>query len=114
MRGGKNRLTPGKVVQTASERERKRCRNTYKVGGADYLTPTSTHIKQKKMIWIRIVITLLVVLLVIYYAMLMLQIAGLLAFSKREITFSRAIKPFYYWIHTGEEPKHKKKSTNKK
>ena len=61
------------------------------------------------MIWIRVFITILVVIMLIYYAMLILQIVGLIKFTNRDIRFSRAVVPFWYWIMPENEPKKTKK-----
>ncbi len=62
------------------------------------------------MILLIIIIVLFVALLLIYYAMLILQIAGVIKFTSRKITFSRAIRPFYYWVM----PQTEKQTTLKK
>ena len=50
------------------------------------------------MIWIRLIITILVLTALVYYAMLILHCFGLIKFTGRRITFGRCIVPFYYWI----------------
>lgn len=66
------------------------------------------------MIWLRIIIVLFVALMLIYYSMLILHIAGIIKFTSRKITISRAICPFYYWIKptTENKPNNPQKPTN--
>ncbi len=61
------------------------------------------------MIWLRIIIVLFVALMLIYYSMLILHIAGIIKFTSRKITFSRAIRPFYYWVMPSTETKQPQK-----
>lgn len=63
------------------------------------------------MIWIRLVIILLAVISLVYYAMVLLQCFDVIQFTKRKMTFNRMVFPFYYWIAPmNEKPskKHKK------
>ena len=64
------------------------------------------------MIWIRLLLALFVFLLVIYYAMLILQTVGVIKFTSRKITISRAIVPFYYWVKPTTEKPNKPSKTN--
>lgn len=57
------------------------------------------------MIWIRIFVMLFVILMAIYYGMFILQcFTSWFKFTNREITFERALIPFYYWIASTDEP----------
>lgn len=60
------------------------------------------------MIWIRIIVTLAATLLIIYYAMLVLQCINVISFTKRKITMIRSLIPFYYWL----KPEKEKQKTN--
>lgn len=67
------------------------------------------------MIWIRLIITIVFVLLVIYYGMIVAQLGGFLRITNRRMEFGRLIVPFYYWIAPqSEKPKAKKKTVNER
>jgi len=67
------------------------------------------------MIWIRLIITIVFVLLVIYYGMVVAQLGGFLRITNRRMEFGRLIVPFYYWIAPqSEKPKIKKKTVNER
>ena len=59
------------------------------------------------MIWIRLVLTILAALLIIYYVMLVLHCLNVVSFTKRKITIARCLTPFYYWIKSEKEPQNK-------
>ena len=50
------------------------------------------------MIWARLVMTIIVLVALVYYAMLVLHCFGLIKFTARKVSFWRVITPFYYWI----------------
>jgi len=50
------------------------------------------------MIYFRLLIGAVVVLAAIYYFMVVLQCFGLVRFTEKNISFIKAILPFYYWI----------------
>ena len=50
------------------------------------------------MIFIKLIISILVLIALVYYAMLILHCFGIIKFTDRRITFSRCLVPFYYWI----------------
>lgn len=50
------------------------------------------------MIYARIILVILLPLLLFYYITVGLQIAGLIRFFEGEMTFKKALIPFYYWI----------------
>lgn len=56
------------------------------------------------MLWIRLILTLLAALLIIYYATLVLHCLNIISFTKRKITITRCLTPFYYWIKSEKEP----------
>lgn len=67
------------------------------------------------MIWIRLIMTIVFVLLVIYYGMIVAQLGGYLKITNRRMEFGRLIVPFYYWIAPqSEKPKVKKKTVNER
>lgn len=63
------------------------------------------------MLYLRIIITALNILLLVYYATVIGQAAGVLEFTPRELKFTKAIIPFYYWVKSQPE---KKKASDKK
>jgi hypothetical protein len=62
------------------------------------------------MIWLRVLILAFAFLCIIYYTMLVAQLANFIKFTKREITFFKGLVPFYFWIVPQEEIKKRKKS----
>lgn len=67
------------------------------------------------MVWIRLIITIVFVLLVIYYGIIVAQLGGFLRITNRRMEFGRLIVPFYYWIAPqSEKPKTKKKTVNER
>jgi len=50
------------------------------------------------MIYWRLFITAIVVLAALYYIMVVLHCFGLISLTKKEMGFTKAIIPFYYWI----------------
>jgi len=46
----------------------------------------------------RLLIGAIIVLAFIYYVMVALHSFGLISITQREIKFTKAIIPFYYWI----------------
>jgi len=61
------------------------------------------------MIWIRLILTLVIMLMAIYYVMLLFQcVTDWFKFTNRKITFKRCLIPFYYWIAPINEGKKNK------
>ena len=60
------------------------------------------------MVWIRLLIILLVLVAMVYYAMLIMHCFGVIKFTSRKINFGRMIIPFYYWLMPSKERNHKK------
>ena len=50
------------------------------------------------MIWLRLVISIIFFLMLVYYALVVLQSFGVLEFTSETITFKKGIIPFYYWL----------------
>ena len=59
------------------------------------------------MLWIRLILTLIAALLIIYYTTLVLHCLNVISFTKRKITITRCLLPFYYWFKSEKEPKNK-------
>ena len=59
----------------------------------------------------KLVVFLLVILAIIYYAMLFFQTTGMISFTNRKLKPNRMYIPFYYWFASDKEaPKKKEKS----
>ena len=50
------------------------------------------------MIWLRFLILTLAVVLIVYYAFCILQLFGLIKFTKEDIKFFKMLIPFYYFF----------------
>ena len=57
----------------------------------------------------KLIIVLLVPLMIIYYAMLFLQVFNVIKFTDRKFTLGRMCVPFYYWFASTQEKPSKKK-----
>lgn len=50
------------------------------------------------MLYYKLFISGVIVLATVYYIMIVLQSFGIISITNKEIKFSKAIIPFYYWI----------------
>ena len=51
----------------------------------------------------KIILFAVIVMLCIYYLLVLLQIAEVARFTKRELSFWKALLPFYYFINAKKE-----------
>lgn len=58
----------------------------------------------------KLIVFLLIVLALIYYAMLLFQVAGVIQFTDKKFKPGRMFVPFYYWFGDRQEKLSKEKS----
>ena len=51
------------------------------------------------MIYTRVILVLLIILILVYYAMIVAHLSGVINLTERKITFGKLCIPFDYWIH---------------
>lgn len=54
--------------------------------------------RNKNMFAFKLVIFVLILLFAMYYMSVVMHLLGIIRMTKRRITFTRCITPFYYWV----------------
>lgn len=51
------------------------------------------------MIYARVILVVLIILILVYYAMVVAHLSGIIYLTSRKVTFAKLCIPFYYWVY---------------